>query len=789
MLMQIYDTFSLSMTYLWLLFVARYIFLEPKLNIERWFSAGSIVLMCVSYFLWGEEAGALLCWTAIGLYIFLARTKRRIRGFFRMIPIMGICFGLMIPFSMIPEVLLELSSKQCETFDIIIDLLSHMFLLLFLWKGKNWRSQFEKERLYRTLGRWESYLLNGAGLMSIGILCWLMEEMTSDMTSVKKAYIIVLNITLLILTFTVVALIFQGNKKAYYHGVAELNERYLKAELKHFRAYQDAQKETRRIRHDMKNHMSCLAHLAREGNLEELKNYLEDLNVSVEHIDTEIHCGNTLVDAICNEKYHLLSQKNVTFEINGQLPTELHMEPVDLCTIFANALDNVVEALEKVEGSRWMQMDIRTQGDMVYINLKNPYKKEVEKRSLGKTTKQDELNHGFGLQNMKMAVEKYHGEVVVDTFEEKGQWIYSLDIMLMQAGDRSQQNNNHLQQNNTNSSFHTVISSLTAVENNTNGEKKMEKKLIRRDGNRIGWALLLYTVIEFGVILAEIIIRGVGILLQTSNEAEQDRLFNMMEQSMDKGAVSTIIGAILGTAILFLCFRKTATRETIFRSGKKMTLPVFAIIFTVFMSGDMVGVMTYELIEKGLNLMGYTAEAGMDIATETSTTVSMFLYAGIVGPIVEELLCRGIILRRMEKHGKVFAIMVSAILFGIMHGNLPQALYATLVGIVLAYVALEYSIWWTIGIHILNNLVFCDLLSMALGGLSEQIQDMIDIGIMGILGVIGIYFLWKYRKSIQNYLRENKTDKVKYLQVFSAVGIVAFLLSYTGLALLMIEKL
>lgn len=65
--------------------------------------------------------------------------------------------------------------------------------------------------------------------------------------------------------------------------------------------------------------------------------------------------------------------------------------------------------------------------------------------------------------------------------------------------------------------------------------------------------------------------------------------------------------------------------------------------------------------------------------------VGLFIY-GVISPIVEEVVFRGLIYNRMKKYYPAWlSVIVSAALFGAWHGNMIQALYGTCMGILLAY--------------------------------------------------------------------------------------------------------
>lgn len=77
------------------------------------------------------------------------------------------------------------------------------------------------------------------------------------------------------------------------------------------------------------------------------------------------------------------------------------------------------------------------------------------------------------------------------------------------------------------------------------------------------------------------------------------------------------------------------------------------------------------------------------IQYSVSLWVGLILYV-IVSPIVEEIVFRGIVYNRMRYFFGVWkAVIVSAVLFGAFHGNLPQCLYGMIMGIIMA-VAYEY---------------------------------------------------------------------------------------------------
>lgn len=88
------------------------------------------------------------------------------------------------------------------------------------------------------------------------------------------------------------------------------------------------------------------------------------------------------------------------------------------------------------------------------------------------------------------------------------------------------------------------------------------------------------------------------------------------------------------------------------------------------------------------------------------TNIFLCISTIIVAPITEELLFRGIMLGKLKQYGNVFAIVVVSILFGLLHGNLPQTIPAFVTSLFLCQLTLKSnSIVPAISIHIINNAV------------------------------------------------------------------------------------
>ena len=313
----------------------------------------------------------------------------------------------------------------------------------------------------------------------------------------------------------------------------------------------------------------------------------------------------------------------------------------------------------------------------------------------------------------------------------------------------------------------------------------MEKIEVKKTVNKFARGLLFYEIMMFSIVCMDMIIRMISQRHTINTDAQLDALSDQLMQS----GTSSIIAVLVGIIFLYWYFRKMSYSEPLFSHKKTMTVKSFFIILTVFMAAQVVFSICGMGLELGLNQIGYSILEELKSASSGSTTISMFLYASFLGPISEEIIFRGFILRGFEKYGKRYAIIISALLFGAFHGNLIQSIFAMLVGLVLGYIATEYSIKWSIIIHIINNFVFGDLLNYLTRGYGENVQSIILYSIENAFFIGAIIILILKRKQLQQYLKREKVEKGLYRFTFTAFWMNLFLIIQLILGISGIEKI
>ena len=234
-----------------------------------------------------------------------------------------------------------------------------------------------------------------------------------------------------IFTFTYLV-VFLYSKNTLYFREQEQKDKIQIAQLQQqFAYYQEKLKDEEKVRsvyHDMKNHLLVLQRhiLQRQINSPETTEMVEKLQSQVAMYEDYVHTGNDILDIILKEKSELAREKSIAFSVTAGLNGVDFIEPLDISTIFSNALDNAIEASEKLpEEQRAILVKAGKMQNFFSVLIENNCLQNSENTNI-RTTKSDDFLHGFGISNMRKAAEKYGGQLT--TKYEKG--TFTLKILI-----------------------------------------------------------------------------------------------------------------------------------------------------------------------------------------------------------------------------------------------------------------------------------------------------------------------------------------------------------------------
>lgn len=217
--------------------------------------------------------------------------------------------------------------------------------------------------------------------------------------------------SIVLLMFIIIALVFICALKSHLENTTLLLEKlnYLQAE--HYQDIIRINDEQRKFKHDSKNFLICLQALMQEKQYDDAMQYLQELTHK-EFIEIDrFFTGNQIADAILSDKSANAEKINAEIQFDGSIYDKLPLS--DVCVILANALDNAIEACEKITDSEKKIITVKCafSQNVQIIQIANPVEEDIQIHNNSvETTKDDNSSHGIGLHNIMRTVDKYNGE-------------------------------------------------------------------------------------------------------------------------------------------------------------------------------------------------------------------------------------------------------------------------------------------------------------------------------------------------------------------------------------------
>lgn len=166
--------------------------------------------------------------------------------------------------------------------------------------------------------------------------------------------------------------------------------------------------------HDLKHQVQAIRAVKDE---KERETYLEKIEKSVQIYSAIVRTGNEILDTILTEKSLICENSGIHINCVADGSLLAFMNPVDLYTLFGNALDNAIEAVRKLESKEKRVIDIMLYERQSFLMLQivNPMCGEVKfEDGLPLTTKAKNGYHGYGMKSMLHTIQKCEGHLTTE---------------------------------------------------------------------------------------------------------------------------------------------------------------------------------------------------------------------------------------------------------------------------------------------------------------------------------------------------------------------------------------
>ena len=335
---------------------------------------------------------------------------------------------------------------------------------------------------------------------------------------------------------------------------------------------------------------------------------------------------------------------------------------------------------------------------------------------------------------------------------------------------------------------------------NTEQIKKTRSKVYRRYNWMSVVLLFQFLGVSVGVILLEIVTLAVKTAVTGDNKpltADYATFFN--------GVACIIVNTLV--ALLVLKISKTGKLR---ESFAKPSFSAIEVVMTAFMvmgfSYFYSTIVTAfdSVFTSSAKALGQSLGSGLD-SQNLVLQIGTMAYLCVLGPITEELLFRGCVLRAGSHISRKVGVIASALLFGLFHGNIAQFFNTFVMGLVLAYVTVKSrSIIPAIIAHICNNssTIIVMYIKMAVGESNYALVDNVSRVVFITLGIISAVFILRKYKLIddnadripvnlpaaEEEIEQAKTpkNKLKFKTFFSTWAFWIVVAYFIGMSLLII---
>lgn len=192
--------------------------------------------------------------------------------------------------------------------------------------------------------------------------------------------------------------------------ISVLDTQYELIESQYVRA-QNFYTENAKLYHDIKHHLRALERLLQNGDRREALAYIESVQEPLQCKMIPVHTGVDIVDAVIYEAKEKAEQRNILLVVETPiLPSGLKLEDREFCVLFANLLNNALEAAKEQ-----IRLNIAITAGFLVIEMQNDYKEKpvVKNNHFVSEREQDSLAHGWGMKIIEQIVEKYQGELSI----------------------------------------------------------------------------------------------------------------------------------------------------------------------------------------------------------------------------------------------------------------------------------------------------------------------------------------------------------------------------------------
>lgn len=248
--------------------------------------------------------------------------------------------------------------------------------------------------------------------LSYTILIYLLGKYNLN-TFIFETKTFVCAILLLVLTISAYFQILRYFKQTREQLIMQNEQNLLRTQITAARMHLEDLKESQEkiiiYRHDMRHHLALIDGYLTANKMDDVKKHIAKLSATIAETTVEKYCNNYTVNMIIYYYISMAKNEDIKVETHIDLPEKNAVSDMDLCVIFANTIENAVNACKciRVKDERILKIVCKTKNHQLFIQITNRYEGTVIFDNDMPVS--NEENHGIGTKSIVAVVNKYGG--------------------------------------------------------------------------------------------------------------------------------------------------------------------------------------------------------------------------------------------------------------------------------------------------------------------------------------------------------------------------------------------
>lgn len=187
-----------------------------------------------------------------------------------------------------------------------------------------------------------------------------------------------------------------------------------------------SQRQASIYRHDLRHHMTFLQNCITENKPEQALEYIHQICNDIDNSRVIKYCENDALNLILSSYAGQAEAAGIDLKLSVTATDFSRFQITDLCSLFANALENAIHACEKISASkkRYISLKVFEKNNRICMRIVNNYIQHPVFEN--EVPVSHEPNHGIGVKSMISVVEKYHGVYGFDA--ENGEFRFQASL-------------------------------------------------------------------------------------------------------------------------------------------------------------------------------------------------------------------------------------------------------------------------------------------------------------------------------------------------------------------------